>query len=113
MPHLELQNNCDNFLKLIKEYSISEDKNSNFLHQNYIRQNIALLNDILLVSLNHLKKLQEVNSANDVICTQARFSNEINKKISFMSQNFLTNSLRNVTTDYDEWLRAHCDLATD
>lgn len=112
MSYLELKTNCDIFLKLINGFPISANENSNFLRQNYIKQNIVLLTDILLVSLNHLKKIQEVKSANDVIDVQLQLSDEVNKKITYIAQNFLNNSLRNVTTD-DERLHVHCDMATD
>jgi hypothetical protein len=49
---------------------------------------------------------------NEVICTQAKLTHEINKKIALSAQRFLNTSLGHIT-DYNEWLKAHCDLATD
>ena len=59
-----------------------------------------------------LTNLQKAKSANDIICTQARFTNEINKKLTLSAQRFLNASLGHIA-DYNEWLKEHCDLATD
>ena len=84
----------------------------NSLIKRYVEQNISILNDILVTSIENLKHLQEAKSPNEIICTQARFANEINKKLSIATQRFLNASLGHIA-DYNEWLKAHCDLATD
>ena len=71
-----------------------------------------ILNDIFTTSIDNLKRLQTAKSSNDVICTQARFTNEISKKLALSAQRFLNASLGHIA-DYNEWLKAHCDLSTD
>jgi hypothetical protein len=113
MPYSEFQANWELFSRLVDQVPVSQDEHINALAQLYIKQNIILLNDVFSVSLNKLKKLQNAKSPNDIICAQARFANEINKRISLTTQNFLNTSLGQSIGDYDKWLQAHCDLSTD
>lgn len=112
MPIKEFQDNLDKFSKLIDQQPNSGNEQIDILVQRYIEQNLVVLNDVLTTSIQHLKNLQKANSANDVICTQARFTNDISKKLSLSAQRFLNASLGHIA-DYNEWLKAHCDLATD
>lgn len=112
MSYQELQDNLKTFSELVNElHTMNDDKTDRLIHY-YIEQNISLLNDVLSTSLNHLKRLKKTHSANDIICTQARLTNEISQKLSFSTQRFLNMSLGQIA-DYNEWLKAHCDLATD
>lgn len=113
MTYSELLMNWDSFSKLINKTPISQDVNINALIQNYINQNVMFINDILLVSLSNLKKIQNAKSTNDCISIQSQFNYDIHKKISYASQYFLNASIRNNIAYDDEWLRAHCDMATD
>lgn len=112
MPHQEFQENWKMFSDLIKELPNGTEEHVNTLINRYIEQNLMLLNDMFSTSIDNLKHLQKAKTANDVICTQARFSNEISKKIALSTQRFLNASLGQIA-DYNEWLKAHCDLATD
>lgn len=112
MPHQEFQENWKAFSDLIKKLPSGNDEQVNSLINRYIEQNLMLLNDMFATSINNLQELQKARTTNDVICTQARFSNEISKKIALSTQRFLNASLGQIA-DYNEWLKAHCDLATD
>lgn len=112
MPFKEFQENWKIFSDLLDQIPLLEDNNMNTLIKRYIEQNIIILNDVFSTSIDHLKRLQKAKSANDIICTQARFTNEISTKLSMSAKRFLNASLENIA-DYNEWLKAHCDLATD
>lgn len=112
MPYKEFQENWKTFSEMINKLPTSEDEQIQTLISRYVEQNVLLFNDIFAASIENLKRLQSANSANDIICTQARFSNEISKKISLSAQRFLNASLGHIA-DYNEWLKAHCDLSTD
>ncbi len=112
MPLKEIQENWQAFSRLIEELPNVKDEQMNLFFNHYIEQNITLLNDIFAVSIDNLHKLQKAKSANDVICTQARFSNEVSKKLSMSTKRFLNASLGQIA-DYNEWLKTHCDFATD
>jgi len=108
----ELQENWQVFLKSLEENPSLQDEQINTFVKRYMEQNVAILNDVMTTSVENLKKLQDAKSINDVICTQARFTNELTKKLTLSAQRFLNASLGHIT-DYNEWLKAHCDLATD
>lgn len=112
MPYQEFQNNWKNFSDLIDTLPKTDDEQINTLVKRYVEQNLIILNDVFATSIENMKRLQTATSANDVICTQARFTNEISKKLSLSTQRFLNASLGHIA-DYNEWLKAHCDLATD
>lgn len=112
MPYKEFQENWKNFSELIDKLQTSHDEQVATFVKRYIEQNVIILNDVFSTSIENLRRLQEAKTANDVICTQARFTNEITKKLSLSAQRFLNASLGHIT-DYNEWLKAHCDLATD
>jgi len=112
MPYQEFQENWKAFSELIDKVQKSENESMNNLLQSYIDQNLMILNDVFATSIENLKKLQKAKSTNDIICTQARFTNDISKKLSLSTQRFLNTSLGHIS-DYNEWLKAHCDLATD
>jgi hypothetical protein len=112
MPYQEFQDNWKLFSDLIDQLPNAEDEQINMLIKRYIEQNLIILNDVFATSIENIIRLQKAKSANDVICTQARFTNEISKRLSLSTQRFLNASLGHIA-DYNEWLKAHCDLATD
>jgi hypothetical protein len=112
MLYQEFNENWKTFSDLIDKLPTNEDEKTNALLHHYIEQNIILLNDVFSISIAHLKKLQKAKTANDIICTQARFTNEISKNLSLSTQRFLNSSLGQIA-DYNEWLKEHCDFATD
>lgn len=112
MPYQEFQDNWKAFSELIDQLPTSQDEQVNTLIKRYIEQNLIILNDVFTTSIENLKRLQKAQAPNDIICTQARFTNEISQKLSLSTQRFLNASLGHIA-DYNEWLKAHCDLATD
>lgn len=97
---------------LIDHLPNSNNEQIDRLVKQYIEQNLAILNDVFSASIENLNRLKNAKSTNDVICTQARFANDISKKLTLSTQQFLNASLGHIA-DYNEWLKAHCDLATD
>lgn len=112
MPYQEFQDNLKTLSDLIDNIPNIPNEKINSLVKSYIAQNLILLNDVFSCSIDNLKRLQNVKTTNDIICTQAKFANDINKKMALSTQRFLNTSLGHIT-DYNEWLKAHCDLATD
>ncbi len=112
MPFKEFQHNLDVFSDLITQIPNTKDEQLDTLIKRYVEQNLIVMNDVLTTSIENLKRLQKAKQANDVICIQARFTNEISKKLTLSAQRFLNASLGHIA-DYNEWLKAHCDLATD
>lgn len=112
MPYKEFQENLKAFSALIDKLPTANNEQVDNLTQHYIEQNILILNDVFTTSIENMKRLQQASSPNDIICTQARFTNELSKKITLSTQRFLNASLGHIA-DYNEWLKAHCDLATD
>ncbi|TAK73818.1 MAG: hypothetical protein EPO11_07815 [Gammaproteobacteria bacterium] len=112
MSYQEFQENWKNFSNLIEKFSGVKDEQLNTLIQRYIEQNILILNDVFSTSIENLSRLEKAKSVNDVICIQAKLTNELNKKLTLSAQRFLNASLGHIA-DYNEWLKAHCDLATD
>lgn len=112
MPYQEFQENWKAFSALIDQLPQAQNEQIAVLMKRYIDQNLLILNDVFATSIDNLKRLQKAKTPNDIICTQARFTNEISKKLSLSTQRFLNASLGHIA-DYNEWLKAHCDLATD
>lgn len=112
MPYQEFQENWKAFSELIDQLPHAQNEQIAVLMKRYIDQNLLILNDVFATSIDNLKRLQKAKTPNDIICTQARFTNEISKKLSLSTQRFLNASLGHIA-DYNEWLKAHCDLATD
>ena len=108
----ELLQNWKLFSQIIQDPIQSQDKMIASLINRYSEQNVEILNEVLISSIDHLKRLRKVLSLNDVICTQAHLTDEIGKKLMKAAQKFFNASLGNVS-DYNEWLKIHCDLATD
>jgi hypothetical protein len=106
------QKNWQEFLILLQKIPASSNESLSTLIENYKEQNLSFLNEVFAASVENLKKLQNAKSTNEVICTQARFSHEITQKLALSTQRFLNTSLGQVD-DYNEWLKAHCDAATD
>ncbi len=112
MPYQEFQNNWQVFSDLIDQLPKGKDEQLNNLVKRYIEQNLIILNDVFSTSIENLKRLQKANNVNDVICLQARFTSELAQKLTLSTQRFLNASLGNIA-DYNDWLKSHCDLATD
>lgn len=112
MPLKEFQQNLEVFSNLIQQQPNTADDQLATLMKRYAEQNLIVINDVLTTSIDNLKRLQQAKQPNDVICIQARFTNEISKKLALSAQRFLNASLGHIA-DYNEWLKAHCDLATD
>lgn len=112
MSYQEFEKNWQLFSDMINKLPSSNDEQLTILMNRYVEQNILILNDIFATSIENLKRLQRANTTNDVICTQARFTNEISKKLSVSTQRFLNASLGHIA-DYNDWLKAHCDFSTD
>ena len=112
MPYQEFQENLKVFCDLVDKFPATQNEQMRTLIKRYIEQNILILNDVFSTSIENLNQLENAKTANDVICIQARFTNELNKKLSLSAQRFLNASLGHIA-DYNEWLKAHCDLATD
>lgn len=112
MSYQQFQENWKIFSDLVQQLPNHQDETMNILLQRYIEQNLMVFNDMFATSIENLRKLEKAKTPNDIICTQARFTNEISKKLSLSAQRFLNASLGHIA-DYNEWLKAHCDLATD
>ena len=107
----EFQQNCQLFTEMVQQLQVPNEKLA-LLVTRYVEQNITVLNDVFVSSINNLKHLQNAKTANDIICTQARLTNDISNKLTLSAQRFLNASLGHIA-DYNEWLKAHCDLSTD
>jgi hypothetical protein len=112
MSYQQFQTQWKSLSELIDNLPEIDNEHMNSLVKSYVAQNLVLLNEVFATSIDNLKRLQKVKSANDIICTQAKFTSEISKKISLSTQRFLNTSLGQFT-NYNEWLKTHCDLATE
>lgn len=108
----DFQRNYDFFCQLIESLPTTNDEKMNALIKGYIEQNLAILNEIFMTTIENLQRLQHANTTNDVICMHAKFTHDISKKLNLSAQRFMNTSLGHIT-DYNEWLKQHCDLATD
>lgn len=112
MPYDTFQDHWNTFSRLINNMPKKHDQHISTLMERYVEQNLMILNEVLSTSIDNLKQLQAAESTNEIICTQARFTHDINKKLSLSAQRFLNASLGHIA-DYNDWLKAHCDFATD
>lgn len=112
MLYQEMQENWQKFSDLINKLPQVQNEQVALLIKRYVEQNIIILNEVFCLSIDNLKKLEHAEHANDIICAQAKFTQEISHKLSLSAQRFLNASLGHIA-DYNEWLKAHCDLATD
>ncbi len=112
MSYQEFQEHWKNLSELIDNLPDIRNEQLNGLVKSYVAQNLALLNEVFTSSIDNLKRLQKAKTTNDIVCTQARFANEISKKLSLSTQRFLNTSLGHIA-DYNEWLKEHCDLNTE
>jgi hypothetical protein len=112
MPYQEFKENWQQFSHLVEKINKMDNPQLAVLMKRYVEQNLSLLNDIFATSIVNLQQLQMAKAPEEIICLQARFTNEVSKKLSLSAQRFLNASLGNIA-DYNEWLKAHCDLATD
>lgn len=112
MSHQDFEKNIQIFLDLTRQQSKQTNTPVDILRHQYIEQNLHLMNDILQICIDNLKKLEKTQSTNDIICNHAKLTNELNKKVSQSNQQFLDLTIGQMG-DHNEWLKAHCDLATD
>lgn len=112
MTYEELQNNWKTFLNTIQQIPVNGNENLQKMFNLYIEHNFSILNDILSLSIDHLKKLPEINTVNNIICHQAKLIHAINKKLTQGTEHFLDATMIDIG-DYNEWLKNHCDFATD
>lgn len=112
MSYQEIKENWRDFSALIDQLPAGDSEQLQTLIKRYVDQNVLILNEVFSLSIENLKKLQYAKTTNDVICIQAKFTHEISQKLALSAQRFLNASLGHIA-DYNEWLRAHCDLATD
>ena len=112
MPYQEFYGNWTKFSKLIDQIPTMENEQMRNLVKQYVEQNIMILNEIFNISINNLKKLQNAKTTHEIISTQAKFTHDVGSKLSLSTQRFLNSSLAHIA-DYNDWLKAHCDLATD
>tara|TARA_R110000868_G_scaffold377180_2_gene642468 strand:- start:1164 stop:1502 length:339 start_codon:yes stop_codon:yes gene_type:complete len=108
----EFKQNYDEFVNLIEQSNNTNDDQLDILAKRYAEQNLVIMNEIFSTSIENLKRLQKAKTPNDIICIQARFTTDISKKLTLSAQRFLNASLGHIA-DYNEWLKEHCDLATD
>lgn len=101
------------FIDLTKANLAHQTSNtSHHLIQNYVEQNLLILNDILSLSINNLKKLQTAKTSNDIICMQAKFTSDITKNLAQSTQRFLNAALGQIA-DYNDWLKTNCPVEID
>jgi hypothetical protein len=112
MPYELFQENWNTFSNLIKTLPHQHNEPMRALAEQYIEQNVMILNEVMAISIENMKRLQHATTANEVICAQAKLNNDLNKKLSLTAQRFLNSSLGHIA-DYNDWLKAHCDFATD
>lgn len=112
MPYQEFQQKIQIFKSLMESLAQHPDRETNALIKRYLEQNILVLNEIFASSIANLQRFQKAQNIQEVFASQGRFSNEVTKKLAQSANRFLNVSLGQVA-DYNEWLRAHCDLATD
>ena len=108
--HQELKRNWETFIAMVQKTTSVNDEATAVLVKRYTDQNVEIINDVLVSSIEQLQRLQKVKSMNDIICTQARLTDEIGKKLMHIAKKFFNESLNNVS-DYNAWLKTHCDLA--
>lgn len=112
MAYQQFQENWKTLSDLIASFPTMQDEQINIFVKRYIEQNLLILNEVFESSIQNIEQLQKVKSTEDIICLQAKFTNEISKKLTLSAQRFLNASLGHIS-DYNEWLKAHCDTATD
>lgn len=112
MSYQDFKENWKLFSDLIEQLQQSDNAQNSAIIKRHIEQNLLILDQIFTVSIATLKTLQQAKSPKDILIAQTQFANEINKKIVLSTQDFLNTSLRTIS-DYNEWLKAHCDSATD
>jgi len=112
MLYQDLEENWKKFSDLIIQFQKMENSKNQTILKHHIEQNLTILNQLFSLSIATLEALQRAQTASDILSAQTKFTTDLNKKITFLSQDFLNTSLRTMS-DYNEWLKAHCDLATD
>lgn len=113
MTDIELQNSYSTLMHTIAHLNILQENQSHPLMNPYVKNNLSLLNNLLRICIHKFQKIKSSTSTNELICIQAELCNEMHKVISSNKEIFLKLSLDGITINHDEWLQAHCDLATD
>ncbi len=112
MIYQQFEENCALFKKLLEDLNQATDNTVNVQIKRHLEQNINLLNDVFTISIEHMQQLQQVSATDDILRLQTRLANEMSQKLALAAHRFLNHSLTNIA-DYNEWLKQHCDLATD
>jgi hypothetical protein len=112
MPYHNFQAQCETFLKLLNELPKTENEHINTLTKRYVEQNLAILNEIMQISIDHLKQIKIAESAKELVNVQVNLTNEISKKLLLSAQRFIDASLDANIAYHNDLLKA-CDLATD
>lgn len=112
MAYQKFQENWDTFTQLVGSLPTMNNEKMNLFIKRYVEQNLIVLNEIFEVSIKNIEQLKKTKSTEEIIALQAKFTSEISKKLTLTAQRFLNASLDHLS-DYNEWLKAHCDLATD
>jgi hypothetical protein len=112
MPYQEFQDNLQKFTELLEQIKKTHHEQNDLIIKRYVEQNLLILNHMIGISIESLRHIQGAKSTTEILHAQTQFINEINKKITMLNHDFLNASLRTMS-DYNEWLKAHCDLATD
>jgi len=112
IEYKELLKNWEQFMKVVQNPLSMSDNVTAVMLKRYSEHNVEIINEILLCSIDHLNRLQKTKSMNDVICAHAQLTDDMRKKMMRATQKFFNASLENVS-DYNEWLKTHCDFATD
>lgn len=112
MPVQQFQENWKLFSDLIANLPKTSDENMNILIKCYIDQIVTVLNEIFSMSIENLQRLQNAKNTNEIICMHAKFTNDVSKNLTLSAQRFLNSTLGHIA-DYNEWLKLHCDFATD
>lgn len=112
MHYKEFQENLRLFSEIIEKLSHTHEQQTAKLVKRYIDQNLIILNDIIATSIDNFKALQKIKNPAEMIYIQTKLTQDLNKKLTQSTQYLLNVSLDQIA-DYNEWLKAHCDFATD
>lgn len=108
----EFKKNVEIFCQLVDSLPRTQNDKMNALISGYIEQNLMIINEMLITTIENMQRLQHAKTTNDVICMHAKFTNDISKQLNLSAQRFMNTTLGHIS-DYNEWLKLHCDLATD
>lgn len=109
MEYKQLIENWDKFASIIQENNTTRNEITATLIERYLTQNAIVLNDLLSCNIDYLQKMQAMQDPNEIICTQAKLSTELSKKLMNIAQQFMNASLSNAA-DYNHWLKGNVVL---